>query len=76
MVTWGSAYVGLEATVAEHLHDLGVFLTIFLEGELTLLVVVLVLSTTSVLSSLLITRVSMVPPKCLVDVGSLSHRHP
>lgn len=36
----------------KHLHDLCILLAILLEGELTLLVVVLVLSTSSVLSSL------------------------
>lgn len=36
----------------KHLHDLGILLAILLEGKLTLLVVVLVLSTSSVLSSL------------------------
>lgn len=38
--------------IPKHLHDLCVLLTILLEGKLTLLVVVLVLSTSSVLSSL------------------------
>lgn len=36
----------------KHLHDLCILLAILLEGKLTLLVVVLVLSTSSVLSSL------------------------
>lgn len=43
---------GVVCDIPEHLHDLCVLLAIFLEGELTLLVVVLVLSTSSVLSSL------------------------
>jgi len=43
---------GFKATIAEHLEDLCVFLTFFFEGEFTLLVIVLVLSTTPVLSSL------------------------
>lgn len=43
---------GVEAAVSEHLDDLGVLLAILLEGELTLVVLVLVLSATTVLSSL------------------------
>jgi hypothetical protein len=42
----------LETTVTQHLHDLCVLLSVFLEDELTLLVVVLVLSTTTVLTAL------------------------
>lgn len=44
---------GLQTTITEHLHDLRVFLAILLEDELTLLVVVLVLSTTTVLTALI-----------------------
>ena len=42
----------LETTVAQHLHDLSVLLALLLEDELTLLVVVLVLATTTVLTAL------------------------
>lgn len=44
--------VGDATNVPEHLHDLSVLLAILLEGEFSLLVVVLVLSTSPVLSSL------------------------
>jgi len=43
---------GLETTVAKHLHNLSILLAFFLEDELTLLVVVLVLSATTVLTTL------------------------
>ena len=43
-----------QATVAEHLHDLRILLAFLLEDELTLLVVVLVLSTATVLTALYI----------------------
>lgn len=43
---------GLQTAVTQHLHDLRIFLTFFLEGEFTLLVVVFVLATTSVLTTL------------------------
>lgn len=43
---------GLETTVAEHLHDLGVLLTILLEGELSALVIVLLGTTSAVLAAL------------------------
>lgn len=79
----GWAYVGLEATVSEHLYDLGIFLAIFLEGELTLLVVVLVLSTTSVLSSLFVYPKSVCDAaRCIVVIlsaitrSSRKKRHP
>ena len=42
----------LQTTVAQHLHYLCVLLALLLEDELTLLVVVLVLSTTAVLTAL------------------------
>ena len=41
-----------EAAVAEHLEDLGVFLTFLFKGQLTLLVVVFVLATTPIFTSL------------------------
>lgn len=44
--------LGFEATVSEHLGDLGVFLSVLSEYEFTLVVVVLVLSTPPILSSL------------------------
>lgn len=44
---------GLQTTITEHLHDLRVFLAILLEDELTLLVVVLVLSTATVFTALI-----------------------
>jgi hypothetical protein len=44
--------LSLEASVAQHFHDLGVFLAILLEYEFALLVVVFVLSTTPVLTTL------------------------
>lgn len=48
----GEVWVRGVCDIPKHLHDLCVLLAIFFEGELTLLVVVLVLSTSSVLSSL------------------------
>ena len=42
----------LETAVSQHLRHLGIFLTIFAEDELALVVVVLVLSTSPVLSTL------------------------
>jgi hypothetical protein len=45
--------LGFQASVSEHLDDLGVFLALLLEDELALLVVVLVLTPTPVLTTLL-----------------------
>jgi hypothetical protein len=45
----------LEATVAEHLYDLGVLLAILLEGEFTTLVVVLLGTPSAVLAALFVT---------------------
>lgn len=44
----------LQAAVAQHLQHLGVLLPFFLEGQLALLVVVLVLSSSPILASLLV----------------------
>jgi hypothetical protein len=43
---------GFESTVTQHLENLGVFLTFFLEGEFTLLIVVFVLSSTPIFTTL------------------------
>ena len=45
--------LGFEASVSEHLDDLGVFLAFFFEDEFALFVVVFVLAPTSVLAALL-----------------------
>ena len=53
--------LGFQSSIPEHLCHLSVLLTIFLEYELTLVIVILVLSSSTILSSLrsIITLVSI-----------------
>ena len=46
--------LSFQATVSEHLDDLGVFLAFLLEDKFALLIVVLVLTPTSVFTSLVV----------------------
>jgi siroheme synthase (precorrin-2 oxidase/ferrochelatase) len=48
----------LNASVSEHLDDLRIFLAVFTKDELTLVVLVLVLSSSPVLSTLLCEHIS------------------